>query len=63
MILTVAGGEEVTDVGNMMKKVATERQGSIDPRALIKTRNFITVMDFPGLIQRRIIASWNINIV
>ena len=53
MILTVAGGEEVTAVGNMMKKVATERQGSIDPRALIKTRNFITVMDFPGLIQRR----------
>ena len=44
-------------------KNTKERQGSIYPRALIKTRNFITVIDFTGLIQRRVLAScvtrWN----
>ena len=53
MILTVAGREEATAVGNTMKTDATERQGSIAPCALINARNFITVMDFPRLIQRR----------
>ena len=31
-----------------MKKYATKRQGSIAPRAMIKTRKFITVMGFSG---------------
>ena len=35
------------------EKYATRIKGSSAPRALIKTRNFITVMDFPGLIQRQ----------
>ena len=34
-----------------MKKYATKIQGSIATRALIKTRNSIIVMEFPGLIQ------------
>ena len=46
-----------------MKKYATKIQGSIAPRALIKTGNFITVMDFTGLIQRQGLASWNMNII
>ena len=46
-----------------MKKNATEIQGSIAPHALIKTRNFLAVMVFPGLIQRQGIALWNIKIV
>ena len=63
MSLTMSGLEEDTVVGNMMEKDATKIQGSIAPHALIKTRNFITVMGFPGLIPRRGLASWNINIV
>ena len=47
----------------MVKKDATKIQGSIDPRALIKTRNFITVVGFLGFIHRQGIASWNINII
>ena len=35
------------------KKDATKRRGSITPRALIKTRKFITVMVFPGSIHIR----------
>ena len=35
-----------------MKKDDTKRQGFIDPHALIKTENVITVMGLPGLIQR-----------
>ena len=45
------------------EKYATKRQSSIAPRALIKIRNFITVMIFQVLIQRGGLASWNINIV
>ena len=41
----------------MMKKHATKIRGYIDPRALIKTRNFITVMGFMGLIHRQGLAS------
>ena len=46
-----------------MKKYATKRRGSIAPRALIKTRKFITAMGFTVLVQRGIIASYNIIIV
>ena len=45
------------------KKYASEIQGSIAPRALIKKRNFIIVMVFPVLIKRQGLASWNINIL
>ena len=45
------------------KKSDTKRRGSITPRAMIKTRNFINVMGFTGLIQRQVLASWNINTV
>ena len=34
------------------KKYTTKIQGSIDPRAMIKTRNFITVVGFAGIIHR-----------
>ena len=61
--LNVAGWRYGTDLGNMMKKYATKRQGSIDPSALMKTRNVITVMGFPCLLHIRGLASWNINIV
>ena len=44
-------------------KEATKRQGYIAVCALIDTRNFITAMGVPGLIQRQRLASWNINIV
>ena len=44
-------------------KPATKIQGSIAPRDLIKTGNFITVMGFPGSIQRLGLASCNINIL
>ena len=63
MNLTVAGWKEITDVGNMMKKDDTKRQGFIDPHALIKTENVITVMGLPGLIQRGWISPCNINIL
>ena len=45
------------------KKDATKRHGSIVPHALIRTWNFIIVMVFTGLIQRKGIASWNINVL
>ena len=41
----------------MMKKHATKIRGYIDPRALIKTRNFITVIGFPELIQKKVLAT------
>ena len=47
----------------MMKKDATKRRGSIAAHALIKTRNFINVMGFPGLIQKQGLSLCNINIV
>ena len=45
------------------EKYATKIQGSIDPRALIKAGNFITVMYFPGLVKRQKLDLWTINIV
>ena len=45
------------------KKDDTKIQGSIDPHALIRTRNFIIIMGFPGLFQRQGLDSWNINIL
>ena len=48
----MAGLKEYTDLGNMMKKDATKRRGYIAPRDLIRARNFITLMDFPGMIHR-----------
>ena len=63
MSLTVSGQKEYNNVVNMMKNNDTEIKFSIDTRALIRTRNCITVMGFPGLIQRQVLASWNINIV
>ena len=47
----------------MIKKDVTKRRVSIAPCALIKTRKFINVMGFTGLVQRIGLASWNINIV
>ena len=44
--------KEDTDLGKITKKDATKIRGSISPHALIKTRNFITVMGFPGIIQK-----------
>ena len=44
-------------------KVATKIQGSIDPHALIRTRNSIIAMGFPELIQIKGLASCNINIL
>ena len=61
--LTVSGWTYDTNVGKKMMKCATKKQGSIDPHALRKTRNFITAIGFTGWIQRLEIASWNINIV
>ena len=61
--LTVSRCKEGTSVGNMMKKDDTKIPSSIDPRSLIKTKKFITVMFFPAIVQRLGIASWNINIV
>ena len=61
--LTVAGWKEDTDLGKVMKKYSTKRRGFITPRALIKTRDSITVVFFPGIIQRWGLASCNINIV
>ena len=34
-----------------MKEGATKRKGSIDPRALINTRNFVIVMGFTGFFR------------
>ena len=48
---------------NHNEKYATKRKGSIYPCALIKIRNFITVMGFSGLIHREGLASCNINII
>ena len=44
--LTVVGQKWDTALVNTMIKYATEIQGYIDPRALIKTSKFITVMVF-----------------
>ena len=40
-----------------------KKLGSVPPRGLIKTRTFIAVVDFSGMIHRLGLASWNINIV
>ena len=61
--LTVSGWKEYTAVSKMMIKCAIKRQGYIYPRALIKKINSITVMGFPGWIQRQGLASWNVNII
>ena len=63
IILTMAVQREDNDLGNMIKTDTTKRQVYIAPHALIKIRNFITVMIFKGLIQERVLTSWNINIV
>ena len=63
MVLNLAGQKEDIALENTMKNDATKRQGYIAPLAMIKTRNFITVMSFTGLIQRQGLSSWNINIV
>ena len=39
------------------QKYATKRQSSIAPHPLIRTRNFINVMGFPGLVQRQGLVS------
>ena len=50
-------------LGNKMKCFSTKIQGSIVPYDMINTRNFITVMDFTGLIKIRGLASWDIIIL
>ena len=47
----------------MIIKDATESRGYIATRSLIKTINFITVIVFPEIIQRQVLASWNTKIV
>ena len=39
---------EDTVVGNMVEKDVTKRQGYIAPHDIMKTRDFIVVMGFPG---------------
>ena len=63
MLLYKVGFTEDTSVGNMVKKDATKRQGSIAPYTLIRTINFIIVMGFPGLFQRKGLTYGNINIL
>ena len=46
-----------------MKKHATKRRDYIAPCDMTKTRNFINVMDFPGLIQIGWFSSRNIKIL
>ena len=45
------------------EKDDTKRRGSISPRSLINTRNFIIVMGLPELIHILVLASCNINIM
>ena len=45
------------------KKYATRIQGLIAPHALIRKRHFIIVMGSPGSVQRKGLASSNINIL
>ena len=52
-----------TAVGNVMKRDATKSQGSIFTHDLIRTRKFINVMSFPGIIHRQGLALLNINIL
>ena len=59
----VAGWKEDTALVKMIKKYTTKIRGSIAPRDLIKTRNFITFIGFSWFIHIRVLASWNINIV
>ena len=61
--LTMAGWKEENALGNMVNKCAAKIKGFIDPRALINTGNFIIAINFPGLVQRQLLASWNINII
>ena len=60
--LTMAGLKEDISLGNI-EKYATKGQGCIATTSLINTWKFITVVDFPVLIHRWGLASWNINIV
>ena len=46
-----------------MEKDARKRLSSLSPCDMIKKRNFINVLGFPGLIQRRGLNSWSIKIV
>ena len=63
MCLSLVGYVEDTAVGHTIKKDATKRQGYIFPHDLIRTWNFIFIMGFPGLIQRKVLSSWNINVL
>ena len=63
MRLTLEGWKEDTSQGNMMRKDATKIRSSISPGALINTINVVTVLGFLWLIQRRGLASCNINIL
>ena len=45
------------------EKKCYKKWGFIAPLVLLKTRNFITVVSFPEVIQRWVISSWNINIL
>ena len=60
--LSKVGRKEDTALGNTVKQYATKIQGSIATHALIRTRSFIIIMGFPGLVHRQGFASWNINI-
>ena len=63
MSLTLEGRKYDTAVENMIKNMLKKKQSSIAPRVLIKTRNFIIVMGFPGNNQRQGLDYWNINIL
>ena len=62
MIIIVTVRKEDNALGNMTKK-SYKNMIFIAPHALIKTRNFINIMGFPWLIQRRWISSCNTNIL
>ena len=47
----------------MTQSDATIRQGYIAPHDLINTINLIAVVGFTGIIQRRGLAFWNINML
>ena len=44
-----------------MTKDATKKQGSVAPRALIKTRNFITVVGFPVITHQHFMANFSVD--
>ena len=57
----MSGRKEDTVVGNTVEKDAAKRQGSIATHALMKTRDFIIVVGFPGSIKGQVLAYWNLN--